>query len=235
MLYIITGVSRGLGKAIAQRYLDKGNKVIGVGRSHSIDHSNFTFLQCDLGNLEQVSTLFANQSFEGPVTLINNAGIIGNIGRISDEVELSLEEVMAVNVTAPTLLLKSIYANCKDKNQFTLVNISSGAANRAIPSWASYCASKAALNMLTEAFHLEEQEKGNEVKTFAVAPGVIDTGMQKQIRSSSIESFSAVDNFQKMKDEGVLFSADDAAKRLEYLLNAEYNGLVFHDLRDINP
>ena len=132
------------------------------------------------------------------------------------------------------ILLRNIYANMSNKSDFTLVNISSGAANRAIPSWAAYCASKAALNMLTETFYLEEKEKGVEIKVYAVAPGVIDTGMQEQIRSASPEQFSAVDNFKQMKKEGVLFTPEEAALKLELLLNSDFSGETKYDLRNVN-
>ena len=234
MIYIITGVSRGLGKAIAENYLNQGFKVIGVGRSHSIEHANFSFENCDLSDIESARQLFANQKFEEPVTLINNAGILGSVQRISEQDNLDLEIVMAVNVTSPMLLTKNLYSNMSNKADFTLVNISSGAANRAIPSWASYCASKAALNMLTEAFYLEETEKGIDLKAFAVSPGVIDTGMQEQIRNAPQEQFSAVDNFKKMKEECVLFSAKEAAFKLVVLLKSDFTGEINHDLRNVN-
>ena len=235
MIYIITGVSRGLGKATAELFLEKGNKVIGVGRSHSIDHSNFSFEKCDLSDKDQVAQLLRNRTFDEPVTLINNAGILGVIGRISESEHLDLDLVMQVNVTAPMQLAKTVYHNCSKKSDFTLVNISSGAANKAIPSWAAYCASKAALNMITEAFYLEELELGNKIKAYAVAPGVIDTGMQEEIRNAPESAFSAVENFKNMKSEGLLFSPEEAAKRLEHLLSQDFTENMFADLRDVNP
>lgn len=234
MIYIITGVSRGMGKAIAENYLSQGFKVIGVGRGHDINHSNFSFEKCDLSDVDSARQLFVNQKFEEPVTLINNAGILGSIRRISEQENLDLARVMAVNVTSPMLLTKNIYNKMSNKADFTLVNISSGAANRAIPSWASYCASKAALNMLTEAFYLEEQEKGIELKAYAVSPGVIDTGMQEQIRNAPQEQFTSVANFKKMKEEGVLFSAEEAASKLVTLLKSDFTGEIKHDLRNVN-
>jgi benzil reductase ((S)-benzoin forming) len=233
MIYIVTGVSRGMGKAIVELYLKKGHQVIGVGRSHSFSNENFSFVKCDLSDVESVKTVFQNHEFNEAVTLINNAGIIGTIQRLSDQKELDLGTVMTVNVTAPMLLLHAVYSKMKNKADFTVANISSGAANRAIPSWASYCASKAALNMITEAFYLEEQEKGVDLKVYAVAPGVIDTGMQEQIRNTSLENFSALENFKQMKNEGVLFSAEEAASRLEKLLNLDYSGEIVQDLRSI--
>jgi benzil reductase ((S)-benzoin forming) len=232
-MVIITGVSRGFGKALAQHYLAMGEKVVGIGRSATIQHPNFSFLYCDLSDLNAIDAL-SIELFDEQVTLINNAGILGDIRRLSDKVVSDLDTVMNVNVSAPTRLMLKIYGQMSDKNAFTLVNISSGAANRAIPSWAAYCASKAALNMITETFALEELEKGNAPKVYAVAPGVIDTDMQAHIRGTDTAHFSAVANFQRMKNEGELFSPDEAAKRLVLLLAKQYDDTIFHDLRTIS-
>ena len=231
-MIIVTGVSRGLGKAIAEHYLRNGQYVMGIGRSHDIVHSNFSFQKCDLSDLDQVKSMKFNV-LTGAVTLINNAGIIGEIDRISDQRELDIDEVLTVNVSAVAILTNKVYNNSLDKNKFSLVNISSGAAKRAIPSWAAYCASKAALNMYTETFYREELEKGFTPNVYAVAPGVVDTGMQKEIRSVSPQSFSAHENFVRMKNENELFSAEEAASRLAKLLEMEYSGEVNSDLRDI--
>ncbi|MFK7785716.1 MAG: SDR family NAD(P)-dependent oxidoreductase [Crocinitomicaceae bacterium] len=231
-MIFITGVSRGLGKAIAELYLSKGERVTGIGRSADIKDENFTFVQCDLSDLNAVRNL-EFPTLNEPITLINNAGIIGEISRISEMENSDIERVLNVNVSAPVILNHNIYSNVANKDLFTLVNISSGAANRAIPSWASYCASKAALNMHTETFFLEEQEKGNAPRVYAVAPGVIDTGMQDQIRSANPDNFSALDNFKSLKEDGKLFSSEDAASRLFQLLHTDYVGDIFHDLRNV--
>ncbi len=231
-MIIVTGVSRGFGKAIAELYLSKGEKVIGIGRSANIEHTNFSFISCDLSDLNAVRNL-AFDSFSEPVTLINNAGIVGEINRLSDLEVSDVDQVMTVNVSAPVILTQKLYKKTENKDLFTLVNISSGAANRAIPSWASYCASKAALNMLTETFFLEEQEKGNHPNVFAVAPGVIDTGMQDHIRATSPANFSSLENFKSMKEDGSLFTSEEAARRLHALVHLEDTGEIFFDLRDI--
>jgi len=231
-MYIVTGISRGLGKAIVEQLLDEGHKVVGIGRSHNFDHPNFSFVSCDLGNLKSVEKLKLAIPNE-EITLINNAGIIGNIQRLSDQPSSDLHAVLNVNVLAPMLLLHHVYSQVSEPSKFTLVNISSGAANRAIPSWANYCASKAALNMLTETFYLEEKEKGNYPKVYAVAPGVIDTDMQVQIRNSSDADFSSVQNFRELKSTNSLYSPELAAEKLLTLLKQPFSGVVFQDLRTI--
>lgn len=231
-MYIVTGVSRGLGKAIIEELLEKNEKVIGIGRSHGFNHPNFSFLECDLANPESIDMLDF-PDFKGKVTLINNAGIIGNIKRLSDQLSNDLQAVLNVNVTSPIYLMKKVYSKVKNKSDFSLINISSGAANRSIPSWAGYCASKAALNMLTETFYLEELEKGNNPIVYAVAPGVIDTDMQVQIRSSHQNDFSSVNNFKELKSNNSLFSSQEAAQKLLFLLNMPFEGEVFQDLRKL--
>ena len=231
-MYIITGISRGLGEAIVHALLAEGHSVLGIGRSHSIDHPKFSFLACDLSDTKAVEQLEIPVS-SGAVTLINNAGIIGRIGRLSEQGIPDVENVLTVNTVAPALLMSKVYNQASDKDAFTLVNISSGAANRAIPSWAAYCASKAALNMFSEAFFLEEKERGFSPKVYAVAPGVIDTDMQGQIRNAGKDKFSSVQNFIDMKENDALFSSEEAARRLLILLKMPYTEEVFCDLRAI--
>ena len=231
-MYIITGVSRGLGKAIVDELLERNETVIGIGRSHNFTHPNFSFLECDLSQPDEIKKLVF-PTFKDKVTLINNAGILGQVKRISEQTESDLEEIFNVNVTSPLLLLKLVYSLVNAKSDFTVINISSGAANRAIPSWSGYCASKAALNMLTETFYLEELEKGNKPTVYALSPGVIDTDMQSQIRSANQEEFSSVENFRELKTSNNLFSPKEAASRLLSLLNKPFKGEVSQDLRTL--
>mgnify|MGYP003654976508 FL=1 len=83
-MYIITGVSKGLGKAIAELLLDKGELVTGIGRNSTIEHDNYTFQKCDLTNSLEIENLTFDL-LEEAVILINNAGIIGEIKRLSDK------------------------------------------------------------------------------------------------------------------------------------------------------
>jgi benzil reductase ((S)-benzoin forming) len=231
-MIIITGVSRGVGKATAELFLEKGEDVIGIGRRNSIQHPNYQFHELDLQNPSEIDGLDLEVP-EEKVTLINNAGIIGNIKRITDQDNWDLPQVLDVNVVAPMLLAKKIYQGIEQKSNFRLVNISSGAANRAIPSWAAYCASKAALNMLSQSFYVEEREKGNHVEVYAVSPGIIDTDMQKKIRASKSEDFSSVEKFINMKENNELYSPEECARRLYGLLENKYLGEILCDLRNI--
>lgn len=218
MKVFITGVSKGLGRELAEYYLAKGHNVTGIGRTHSIVNQNFNFLNCDLNSIEEIERLnFGTISEE--VLFINNAGIIGNIQRLSDQDHPDVKDVMTVNAIAPMLLCAKIARSVDPENLLTIVNISSGAGRRAIPSWASYCASKAALDLFSETFYLEEIEKGRKIRVYSIAPGVIDTSMQEKIRHSSNKDFSGLQRFIELKSNSELKQTKTVVKEIDALIS----------------
>jgi benzil reductase ((S)-benzoin forming) len=231
--YVITGVSRGIGKALAEHFLSKNHVVIGIGRAHSIHNPNFHFVELDLLDSAAIQHLQLPIMQSEEIILINNAGIIGNIERISSMKEDCIGEIMEVNVVAPIKLARKISQFCGNEKQFTLVNISSGAGKRAIPSWAGYCASKAAIDLFSQTFLLEERELGKSTKVYSIAPGVIDTDMQIQIRSTNENAFSSLENFQNLKSENKLETPERIALKLDKLLSFDYTGEVIFSLNDV--
>lgn len=220
MTVFISGVSKGLGKALAEQYLNLGCKVVGMGRSHSISHPNFRFIEVDLRSISALEAI----DFKGDdeVILINNAGVIGHIKRLSDQKQLDIQEVITVNTIAPMVLAANLLKQIPLNQIVTVLNISSGAASRSIPGWASYCASKAALDRFSETLYMEEKEKGRAIRVFSIAPGVIDTEMQSTIRASQAEDFSSLETFKVLKLNNELQSAEETAVNLIDFLN-RYN------------
>ena len=217
MRVFVTGVSKGLGKAIAELYLSKGYNVTGIGRSHQIGHPNFHFIQCDLSEIDRVKKIDFGSVVEETI-FINNAGIIGTIGRLSELKDPDPSELFAVNTIAPMILSSRIANSVVSDKLLTIVNISSGAGKRPIPSWASYCASKAALDLFSQTFLLEEKERGRAIQVFAISPGVIDTAMQEEIRSSNKENFSSIERFLELKENNELRSPDEVSRLIFDLL-----------------
>jgi benzil reductase ((S)-benzoin forming) len=207
----ITGVSKGLGKALVEFYLKDGHRVFGIGRSHSFAHPNFQFIEADLNNVDALDIPF---QVDDDMLLINNAGVIGNIKRLSDQEILDCKEVMTVNTIAPMILTANLLKQLPLNQKITILNISSGAATRSISGWASYCASKAALDRFSETIYLEEKEKGRNIRIFSLAPGVIDTDMQTTIRSSDAQDFSSLETFQNLKLNKELVRPEETAKNL---------------------
>lgn len=230
-MIFVTGTSSGIGQAVAEHYLSQGKAVTGISRRHTIAHPLYTAVDCDLADGKAIEAL--SFTVDSDVLLINNAGILGNIKRLSDR-QPDIAAVLAVNTVAPAILMSRFAQLCGDRFALTVVNISSGAAKRAIPSWGAYCASKAALEMLSEVFYLEEREKGRSTKVYAVAPGVVDTKMQQQIRSVDGSDFSASETFHAYKANDELADPAIVARKLDRLLQLPYDGKVSWSLRDIS-
>ena len=222
-MVIITGASSGIGKALAEIYLHQGQKVIGISRTNSIKNELFEFIPCDLTKVEDLKRLLQKLPdyflTNEKVTLINNAGIIGDIKASKD---LTLEHylnVSTVNIVALQAITSSALAHLKEQQLNAIVNISSGAGRRAIPSWSAYCASKAAVDLFSETVKAELLEQGNELtKIYALAPGVVDTQMQSHIRKSNEADFSSLSNFKKLKKENNLKSPKEVAQQIIELL-----------------
>ncbi len=222
MHVFITGTSSGIGKALAERYLSQGFRVTGIGRRHTIGHANYNALECDLSDEKAVQEL--PLTINEDCLLINNAGLLGKVMRISDQEQPDFSTVMQVNTLAPIQLMNRFARLCGDRYKLTVVNISSGAAQRAIPSWAMYCASKAALEMASAVFYLEEQEKGRSTRVYCISPGVVDTPMQEQIRQVSAEDFSSSLNFHTYKKQGELADPAEIARKIQFVLEQPYSG-----------
>lgn len=231
-MIIITGVSSGIGKALALDYLERGNKVIGIGRTNVIDHENYSFLKCDLSQTCEIEKLTFDLYDVDSLTLINNAGALGRIERLSEQTESDVVEVMTINAIAPMLLTQKVLKSYPIEKEFTLINISSGAGKRAIPSWASYCASKAALDLFSQTILEEELERSRKIKVYAVSPGVVDTVMQEKIRSASLPTFSSLQTFIDLKKENNLTSVMEVVEKLHLMLRLPYQNQVLYSLRD---
>jgi len=219
-LYIITGTSRGIGLALAKRALNQPNTtVLGIARTNTLSHPNFMFQQANLTSVDVVNAIeFPADTGFSKIVLVNNAGMLGDVHPLGETESQSIIETIAVNITAPALLLNKFlgfYAN--SKAQKVVINISSGAGRRSIPSWSVYCATKAALDMLSKVAQHEQIEKETNTKVFSVAPGVVETAMQEQIRGVEKTSFSQVDDFLELKQKGMLVTPESVAEKL-YLL-----------------
>lgn len=236
-VYFITGSSRGIGKALAEAILAENdqNLVVGLARHNSLSHERFVHIAADL--CQDVSALAA-KLFEQykpvkKVVLVNNAGTLGHTAYFGSIENHRLEQAIQVNVTAPAVLMNEfIKAYASGQARPLILNISSGAGKNPVDGWAGYCASKAALDMLSEVAALENRKKGGALKVFSVSPGVVDTEMQSEIRETSIKDFSRVQQFVRLKKEGELHSPEQVAQKLMKIIQnpGSFDG-VLQDVR----
>ncbi|WP_194777628.1 SDR family NAD(P)-dependent oxidoreductase [Pararhodonellum marinum] len=239
-LYIVTGSSKGIGEALVNELLQAPtNQVIGISRSAaSFDSNAYHHLCCDLGDgnaFEDIlDDIFPLGDYE-KIVLVNNAGWIGQIAHFGKLKHESIQTIFQINTIAPAILMNAFvqkYADQKHAERL-VINISSGAARKAIDGWSGYSASKAALNMLSETAQAESERNGSGIRFFALSPGVVDTGMQEDIRAASASEFSLLEKFKGLKSQNELSDAAGVAKKILHLIfhSNEFDG-VLQDVRD---
>ncbi|MFK7968898.1 MAG: SDR family NAD(P)-dependent oxidoreductase [Bacteroidia bacterium] len=242
MLYIITGHSRGFGRGIAEQALAQGAQVRGISRSKAqdFDHENLSQLELDLSqssSWEQAADFIgADLAQHTAVTLIHNAGIISPIGLAGEHHALG-EVAKAVNLNLGAIIALSEIFISKTQDlaiEKRIVCISSGAGRRPLPAWGTYCATKAAVDMFAQVVATEQASRPHPVQIASLAPGVIDTGMQAQIREQSAEAMPGVERFVELKENGLLWSAEEAASRLlTWVHGPSFGDEVLVDLRKV--
>ncbi len=241
-LYIVTGTTRGLGKALADEIArDSNNELIAIARAPDADIPGGVRFSADLSDLSAVAKVAARMQKRirgrryDKAVLINNAGIVQPVAPLERADAAELERNLAVNLVAPMLLMREFLRVTEGVAKVRrIVNISSGAGRRPISGWSAYCAAKAGLDMATRVVALEAQSRGLAVEAVSLAPGVIDTAMQERVRGADASDFADVDRFKQMKADGTLRSAADVAADI---LRAERSGRLaanpVADLREL--
>jgi benzil reductase ((S)-benzoin forming) len=246
-LTILTGASRGMGLAMAQQLLAAGHDLLCIARKTSdalkeqaaADGRKCEQWAQDLGRSELAAARLTSWLAEqdpvqlASVTLINNAGLIPRIAPIGELPAAELAEAMRVDLEAPMLLTNAFLgATGGWKAQRKVLNISSGLGRRAMASQAAYCTAKAGMDHFTRCVALEQAQETNGAKVCALAPGVIDTDMQVQLRSADAADFPDVGTFAGLKDKGMLTAPDEAARLvLAFLARDDFGKEPVADVR----
>jgi NAD(P)-dependent dehydrogenase (short-subunit alcohol dehydrogenase family) len=247
-LTIITGASRGMGLAMAEQLLDAGHDLLCISR-HPNDalgpRAAAKRVRCeqwpqDLSRSETAASrlqtwLAGHDAGEfASATLINNAGLLPRIAPLAVLSASDLADALRVDLEAPMLLTSAFLRATRNwKARRRVLNISSGLGRRAMASQAAYCAAKAGMDHFTRCVALEEAGQPNGAKLCSLAPGVIDTDMQVQLRSADASQFPDIGNFIGMKERGALSSPSAAAARvLAFLARPDFGSKPVADVRD---
>ena len=234
---IVTGHTQGLGAAIAQALLARGIGVLGLARGTApgmaarqqrLDLADSAALGAwlDSGHLQEFIAEAAT------LLLVNNAGSLQAVGPLHEQDPMAIARTVSVNVTAPLMLAAALGAAMAGKGGLRILHVSSGAARQAYPGWSVYCATKAALDQHARAVALDGGAGGQGVRICSLAPGVIDTAMQEQIRATPSEHFPARARFVALHRDGQLSTAAQAASRIvDYLLADSFGSMPVDDLR----
>jgi len=248
---VVTGTSRGLGEACAKLLLESGIHVLGVSRQGNPlleryakeNKAEYRHYECNLADIalldstvkEIVTYLFSEEKANN-LYLINNAATLSPINQaveLRDAGEITRH--MQVNLASPMTLMNTLlYESEKRDTPFIGINITSGASRRPIYGFSAYCSAKAGLDMYTKTVATELETIGSNNKVVGFSPGIMDTEMQEQIRSSSVEAFYEVEKFREYKRQDLLKRSEEVSGILVDILtdpgNAD-NGRIY-DVND---
>lgn len=247
-LTLITGASRGLGHAMAEQLLQAGHMVLGISRRQDpqlaelAQRAGAELIQWEQDLSDPVAAsarvsawleTLDGQRFDS-VTLINNAGTVGNPAPLANAIADELSQALRIGLEAPMLLTAAFLGATREwRGARKVLNISSGLGRNAMGSQAPYCAAKAGMDHFSRAVALEEAAAPNGARIVSLAPGVIDTDMQVQLRGASAEKFPDRARFERLKNDGMLDSpATAAAKVLRYLARTDFGSNPVADVRD---
>ncbi|MFC0014946.1 MULTISPECIES: SDR family NAD(P)-dependent oxidoreductase [Allobacillus] len=230
---IVTGASRGLGEEAARLALKKDYQLITIARkselpslqqeasTHQLTH---THLPTDLSDpqsvisvAKEITQILKEESLE-EILLINNAGMVSPIGPVGHMDSEEISKHVSLNTTAPMILLNELKKAIHGV-PLTVVNITSGAAERSTYGWSVYGSTKAAINLFTQTAATEAAELGQDELHVAFSPGIMDTEMQTEIRGSFTQNFKDVEKFKQFKQEGQLRSPTEVAELLFQLIH----------------
>ena len=193
---IVTGGARGIGAETARVLAREGAAVaIAARRPAEADRlakeivsagGRAIAVACDVADARSIHHAVeeAARMLGSPTILVNNAGQIAPIGRLVDIEPHEWAAVVNVNLVGAATTARAVLLHMLKDGRGAIINISSGAAHRAMEGWSAYCASKAGLAMLTKSLALEYGPLG--IRVFGFAPGIVDTEMQASIRASGV-------------------------------------------------
>lgn len=187
---VITGGSRGLGRAIAERYLQEGARVICAARNPydikeviDLAPDRCAYVPVDVTSDESVRALMAEtaESFGGIDILVANAGVSRD-GRVDRLTVDDWQDMVATNLTGVFLCTRAAVPYLERSCAARIVNVSSSMATRVAIGAAGYCATKAAVEMFTRVSAIELAARGILVNS--LAPGILDEGMGQQLTAN---------------------------------------------------
>jgi len=225
--FIITGSSRGIGESITRKLIESGNTIFAVSRTMNEDLVELAsslniplfYHEADLTIREEAES-FIHSVFEkiqftdhDKIALINNAGMLEPVGPAQSINNKLTAKHLHLNLLTPIILTSVFIAKTATLPiQKVILNISSGASHIPFSGWSIYCSSKAGLDMFTRVTGLEQATAEHPVTIFALAPGIIETGMQELIRNTDEALFPDQKKFIELYEEGKLSKPDDVAQ-----------------------
>lgn len=197
---LITGASRGIGKAAAYAFAEAGANVGLVARS--VDDIAETAgdigkqalaIPCDVSRHAEVEAAVnaTANTFGGLDVLVGNAGVVDPIGHLTDTDPEAWGRLIDINLKGVYYGMRAVMLGMIAQGHGTILTVSSGAAHGPVEGWSGYCSSKAGAFMLTRSADLEARDHG--LRIMGLSPGTVATQMQRDIKASGINRVSQLD------------------------------------------
>ena len=221
---LITGTSRGIGRKVAETFLNNASTVIGISRKNNkqkiIKNKNYAHFFCDLNNDKEIYNTISliNKNYTKIDVLINNAGVTKeNTNSITKNVE-SFNKTIKINLTAAYIFSMMFVDKIKkNKKSGSIINIASIGGELGFPNNPSYIASKSALIGLTRSFARDYGK--SKINCNAILPGYFKTDMNKKSLNNKKkrvqrEDLTMLGRWGEIEElvGTVLFLASDSAK-----------------------
>jgi NAD(P)-dependent dehydrogenase (short-subunit alcohol dehydrogenase family) len=197
-IIVITGVSRGLGRALTERFIDLGHTVLGCARSDvAVEKLNQTygsphyFTVLDVADEAQVMN-WANLilgSYEPPDLLINNASIINKLAPLWEIPGEDFSRLIDINIKGVANVTRHFLPAMIDKGSGIVVNLSSGWGRSTAAQVSSYCASKWAIEGMTRSL---AQELPQGMAAIPLSPGIIHTDMLEVCYGEDAANYTSI-------------------------------------------
>ncbi len=237
-LAVVTGAGTGIGRALAKELVSKDFTVVAMGRRSEplealkAEHPDAVEpVAADVATAAGHQRLLEALAGRPVEALVHNAAVLTPNGMLEQVPREAFREHLAINLEGPLYLTLALLPSLPSGAR--VLQVSSGAAHRAISGWGAYCVSKAAFHQLYQVLREELAPRG--VAVGSVRPGVVDTPMQAHIRSLSAEDFPNVAMFREMKESGQLTTPEEAGRFLGWLLvetDAEFFSAREYDIRE---
>jgi benzil reductase ((S)-benzoin forming) len=216
-LAVVSGGSRGLGRALCEQALAQGFRVIELSRSAPHAYS----IRADLTQPVLAAQALAaalrgvDAASLDEFVFIGNAGVIEPLGAAARQSAAALRANLNVNVVSAITLFGVVIDALQDAPaRKVLVNVGSGAAHTARAGLSLYGAAKAGLEQFMRAVALEQAAQRHPFIAVTIDPGALDTGMQSALREADAQDVPAAVDFAQRHARGELASADDVAATL---------------------